>query len=262
LKGGLIKTYHSIDIIPYPASASQISEAIANGGRNTWDYWHLIPNKRPVVGPPEVKSQIIDLPGGNGFIDLSELITGDVIYGQRQGSWQFIAHPDYTDPQPWQWKYQDIMQYLHGRQHMVILEDDPFYYYIGRLKVNQWDSGPNWSQVTIDYTLQPFKKEIIDSTEPWKWDPFSFVNGIIRSYSGITLNNETKTITIRTGAETLIPTFIVNSGDTIWVTFNGVEYPLSNDSNTFNAIKFKNGDNVLSVRGTGHLTISFRGGWL
>lgn len=237
---------------------------------NTWDDWHIIPEKRPVVSPPEIKTQIIDLPGGHGFVDLSEIITNDVRYGQRQGSWTFIAHPDYSDIEPWNWKYEAIAQKIHGRNLKIILEDDPFYFYEGRLKVNQWDPGENWSKVTIDYTLQPFKQEIIISDAPWLWDPFSFVDGIIRSYSGLTVTAGTpKTVEVRSGAKKVIPTFVLGSaqdsltvcvshdGGTTWSTPETMTYP----NCRFRSIKLSY-TSILKFTGTGSVTIQFRGEWL
>lgn len=230
-------------------------------GKNTWDTWHLIPPTRPVVNPPEVKTQIMEIPGRNGFLDLSELLTGDIVYGSRQGSWTFIAHPDYHDTEPWNVRYQRIAQYLHGKTHTVILEDDPNYYYEGRLKVNQWAPGANWSQVAIDYTLMPFKKEITMSDEPWKWDPFCFVGGIIRGYHGIDISG-TKEIHIDTGEERVTPIIIGSNCSGLTLLHRGFFYPISNGENIIPGLTLKGEGNTLLFNGTGTVAIRFRGGWL
>ena len=41
---------------------------------NTWDDWHILAESRPVFAPPEPKTNYIDVPGGNGSLDLSELL--------------------------------------------------------------------------------------------------------------------------------------------------------------------------------------------
>ena len=56
------------------------------GNKNTWDDWRLIPTSRPVFLPPDVKKVLVDLPGSDGVIDLTESLTGYVKYGNRKGS--------------------------------------------------------------------------------------------------------------------------------------------------------------------------------
>lgn len=246
--------YHSIDI----------------SGANTWDRWHLVPSSRPHVSPPEVKSNIVDLQGYHGYIDLSDLLLGGPAYGQRKGSWQFVAHPDYHVSEPWHYKYSDIMQYLHGKRHTVILEDDPFFYYEGRLNVNQWATGKAFSQITIDYTLQPFKKEIIESDEDWLWDPFSFVDGIIRAYSNIVVNG-TYTMRILTGEEKVFPSFTNTGNGQLSITYYSnrtnqttTKTLNSGETKSFEDLWFQgDGDDwPITFSGNSTVTVKFRGGWL
>lgn len=244
------RAYHSINI----------------DDRNTWDYWHLIPTARPIVSPPEVKANLVEVPGRYGFIDLSTVLTGRTMYGSRQGSWTFIAHPDYHESEPWNVKYSDIMQFLHGKTHQVILDDDPFYYYEGFLKVNSWQPGANWSQVAIDYTLQAFKKEIIASMEDWLWDPFSFVDGIIRNYKDIVVNGD-YTLTVDVGEEMIIPEFIASElelGNEITVSVNGgaSNTITSEGSFSFSNAKLQGLGNVIHFNGNGIISVNFRAGWL
>ena len=34
--------------------------------KNTWDDWHLIPSSRPLVAPPSIKSNYVDVAGVDG----------------------------------------------------------------------------------------------------------------------------------------------------------------------------------------------------
>lgn len=128
--------------------------------KNTWDDWHLVPTSRPLVAPPAVTQNQIAIPGVDGFIDLTEALAGRTTYGARSGSWEFAAHPFYSEEEPWYDKYSTIMAYLHGQEMRVILEDDPNYFYYGRMVVNSWKSNDYWSTITIDYVLQPYKEHI------------------------------------------------------------------------------------------------------
>ena len=125
------------------------------GNMNTFSDWHLVPDSRPVIVQPEPKTNIVDIPGGQGSLDLSEVLTRYPLYGLRSGSLSFNVLNGYGD---WADRYHDIVNYIHGKHLTMSLEDDPDWYYEGRFKVN-WES-PNdgtWSKITIDYDLDPFK---------------------------------------------------------------------------------------------------------
>ena len=95
--------------------------SITFGEKNTWDDWHLVPTSRPVFHPPAQKVKTIDVPGGDGVIDLSRALTGYPVYQNRTGSFEFIV-PNGFEPweagrieqTPWHSVYSDIMDYLHG----------------------------------------------------------------------------------------------------------------------------------------------------
>lgn len=128
--------------------------SITFGDKNCYSDWFLIPDGRPVVAPPKPKFQFEDIPGANGSLDLSDSLTGYVPFEDRTGSWEFYVENDHGT---WIGRYSEIMRYLHGKRLKVTLEDDPDYYYIGRLSVNEWKSDPGFSKITIDYQLDPFK---------------------------------------------------------------------------------------------------------
>lgn len=152
--------------------------SITFGEKNTWDDWHLIPSSRPLFNPPAQKIRTLDIPGGDGLIDLSESLTGYPVYENRTGSLEFIVMNDYK---PWHMAYSDIMDYLHGQVLRAFLEDDPEYFYEGRFAVNEWKSEKDWSRIVVDYSVGPYKWSKLSSVDDWLWDPFNFQNGVIRS---------------------------------------------------------------------------------
>lgn len=166
--------------------------------KNTWDDWHLIPTSRPTFSFPEVKKHQVDIPGGNGVIDLTSALTGYPNYDNRKGSFEFIVmHSGLSsDAQgsaynnasksEWQAVYSEIANYLHGQYTYLTYEDDPEYYYKGRFSIDEWNSDEEYSTITIGYDLEPFKYSVVDTSNKWKWDTFNFKNGVVRSYSGIT----------------------------------------------------------------------------
>lgn len=135
------------------------------GDMNTFSDWHLVPDGRPVIVLPEPKKTVVDIPGGQGSLDLSEVLTNYPTYQNRSGSISFHVLNGYGE---WQERYQEIANYLHGQMNTMILEDDPDYYYQGRFTAT-WTS-PNdgtWSNVEIGYEVEPFKYSIDLETVPF-----------------------------------------------------------------------------------------------
>lgn len=150
--------------------------SVTFGEKNTWDDWRLVPSTRPLFNPPAQKVKTVDIPGGDGLIDLSQSLTGYPVFQNRTGSMEFIVMNDFR---PWHVAYSDILDYLHGRNLRAVLEDDPEYFYEGRFTVNAWKSEKDWSKIVIDYSVGPYKWSVQSSIDPWKWDPFNFQNGVI-----------------------------------------------------------------------------------
>lgn len=59
------------------------------------DDWRLVPASRPLFNPPAQKVKTLDIPGGDGVIDLSQALTGYPVYQNRTGSIEFIVMNDF-----------------------------------------------------------------------------------------------------------------------------------------------------------------------
>ena len=171
------------------SDTSKQYHSIIFGEKNSWDDWHLVPTSRPVFNPPKPKYKTLDIPGGDGLLDVSELLTGYPVYENRTGSIEFMVHNGYSE---WYTAYSNIMDYLHGQKLRAILEDDPDYFYEGRYSINEWKSDKKYSLIVIDYSVNPYKQSVYSSTEEWLWDPFNFRTGIAltRRFKNIPVTNE------------------------------------------------------------------------
>lgn len=228
---------------------------------NTWRDWHIVPNSRPVMNPPAPKVNYVDIPGSNNSIDLTEVLTGNVKYNSREGSFEFLV--DVSKWNSWMEAYTTIMNYLHGQRMDLILDDEPGYYYSGRFTVNEWKSAKDGSSITIDYVVDAYKYELSSTIDNWLWDPFNFETGIARDYSNITVN---RYLSIDVGGSDMpvVPSFIVTSiQDSLVVNWKGVDYKLSTGVVHVPQIVIANNDeNKLIFKGNGTLSIAFKGGKL
>lgn len=153
--------------------------SITFDGMNTWKNWHMAPKSRPFVVAPSVKEQYVDVPASDGSLDYTEVLAGKARYANRIGQWEFIIDNG-TDYQEWHALYSDILMKLHGKRFKrIILEDDPEYYWIGRLTVQGQFGNKDYSSITIGYNLEPYKYPITyEGIKWWKWKEL-FSNTII-----------------------------------------------------------------------------------
>ena len=234
--------------------------SITFGDKNTWDDWHLIPSTRPLFNPPDVKTHIVDIPGANGQIDLTESLTGYPLYENRTGSIEFYVANGYED---WSVLYSKIMNYLHGKRMRATLEDDRYFYYEGRFEVNKWESDKWWSKITIDYDVYPYKKEPNSSIEPWLWDPFDFEYGIIRDYSELVVDGSLS-LEILGRQEPIVPEITVDSdsGSGMTVKVGSKTYELSEGVNVNPNIVIGEANVTLVFTGNGTVSVNYQGGML
>lgn len=138
--------------------------SVTIGDKNSWDDWHLISKDRPYIAQPTPKTKYVELAGASGSIDLTEALTGLPTYNDRTGSLTFIIDYDYWEN--WYDVYNDISNYLNGYRYKLMLEDEPYCYYVGRFSVSSYAPGNSasspWATITINYTLYPYKYKLED----------------------------------------------------------------------------------------------------
>lgn len=84
--------------------------------------------------PPEPKTYTVDIPGGNGVIDLTEALTGDVAYKNRQQEFTFAV----IDVKNFEKVKTEVSNFLHGRAFDYTMTMDPGYTYHGRFSVDSY----------------------------------------------------------------------------------------------------------------------------
>ena len=124
-----------------------------NGKHSYWD-WGLILNGFPVVSPPEPKTKIVEVPGSDAAIDLSEVLTGKVHYNRREIMCHFTL---FRGRKNWTDVYTQILNHLHGKEIEIILDDENEYFYTGRAKIDSWQPGQYTADVIITAEVEPYK---------------------------------------------------------------------------------------------------------
>lgn len=84
--------------------------------------------------PPEPKTYTVDIPGGNGVIDLTDALSGDTVYSNRKQEFELcaIAVDSFEELKT------KISNLLHGRAFDYKITMDPEYTYHGRFTVSSY----------------------------------------------------------------------------------------------------------------------------
>ena len=159
----------------------------------------------------------------------------------------------------WVQRISEIYNYIHGQKLKIIFDDDLAFYYIGRLEVNDWLSEKNKGTLVIEATVEPFKYDIVSSAVDWEWDVFDFEDGIINE-TGDLIVNGTRVITLVCRRKRMFPTFIASADMT--VEFEGEVHSLKAGSQKVYGILLSEGNNVLTFKGNGTVSIDYIGGSL
>ena len=165
----------------------------------------LISQERLIISPPPVQTKYVELPGKNGKLDMTEVLTGFPIYGNRTGTLNFIV--DNTNPagntaydhKTWADRYEDVLSIIHGQQVELTLDDDPNYTYKGRMSVDGWTRGSSWSQLALSYDFEPYK---YDNTGRYKVTIENFTDENSVDKMNVTVEKGSTTVHTESGITT------------------------------------------------------------
>lgn len=221
------------------------------GEHHSWKDWHLIPSAPPVIPPPKPKVNYLEIPGTNGSLDISEILTGVPTYDNRTGSMGFIYLTEFGSSRR---MYETILNSVHGKRLKVILTDDPEYYYEGRVSVKEYSISAQYSGFSFDYTFDPFKLRVHESP----------------GYSNLAVDGE-RVIYLNTGGSPMLVTPVVTvnavNGLTGVLARPGkqdvtIHFPSGVSSARYPGLTIGEGGGVLTVTGTGTISLEIRGGSL
>lgn len=205
------------------------------------------------VGMPTPITQLIEITGTSNVVDLTESF-GDVQYKQRPVNIVMSTIAGYAD---WQALLSAVAGYLHGQRMQIIFGTDVAFYYDARISIDYDKSNEVFSTIVLKGTAHPYKKEVENSDGLWLWDPFSFIDGVIRNYANI---DSPGTVTIIGRREKVVPVFTCSAAMT--VTYDSVTYDLESGVNTIYALALGEGEHILTFAGVGTVSVAYRGGAL
>ena len=210
------------------------------GGVHSARDLHLIQQKLDIQ-PAEPKLNLIDIPGADGSVDMSELPAGRVVYHDRTLTWTYALYPG----DDWHTKHRQVSNALNGKRCNIILDDDSANYFSGRLAVKKYNTDRALRQITVVATCSPW---ILKRSRT-----------IVRA----DLTADFQAITLSNGKKPAIPTIEVNTAATI--VWGELTAEIEAGSFTSLDIELKEGNNVLYAKaasGSGGITVTYQEGSL
>lgn len=211
------------------------------GTKHSFDDWGLMLKNRPVISPPTPKTKYVDVPGADGALDLTKALTGYVQYNNRKITFEFVAMAGYAK---WPAIYSDIMDAVHGQVVEIVFDDDPNYYYKGRVTVED-SNAENAAAETLTITAEV--------------EPYKMSKTLDTTYSNLTVSTNRTVSVYCDSLMPTIPTFTLSAGMYGYVRFGGEMIDLPNGSSN-PKIVFRKGYNSITFYGDGTVSISFRKG--
>lgn len=105
------------------------------------------------IGSPEVKRIKIDVEGADGSLDYTEFF-GEPKYEDVTHKFPFAV---IVPKKEFLTHYSIVKNALHGKKMPIILDDDPGFFYVGRVYVQPFTSEKNIGYITIETECEPYK---------------------------------------------------------------------------------------------------------
>lgn len=135
------------------------TKGITFGNYHSYRDFGLILSSK-VIGAPSPKTEQIDIPGGDGVLDLTEFF-GEVKYNNRTLTFEFSTIVPQSEFMP---LFSRVQNALHGQKMKITLDDEPEWFYIGRLSVSEWKAEKRIGKLTVECDCEPFKYRISSFT--------------------------------------------------------------------------------------------------
>ena len=209
-------------------------------GKDTYtEYGLLLASKS--ISLPEVRTNMIDVPGRDGLLDASEVLTGEVTYKNRTITLK-LTGVDTVSGKKWPATISDFCNKVHGKRVKVTFPEDTTHYYSGRCSVGQVELVKMMQAIPVTVDCDPWKYKNAKTTVSR--------SDLSTSYKQLSLPNERRPV---------IPTITVAQDTTLL--WGSSTINISAGDHILPAIRLAAGSNTLKAKvasGTGSITVTYQ----
>lgn len=198
--------------------------------------WDLLPVS-VYLPSPSPKLYTVDVPGSSKRLDFSETLNGQLQYSNRT---IVIVMQCFAEEEDRPAAEEGCKNALHGKTMKITLDADPGYYYLGRISVD-WDTSPAIDTLTVTVDCDPYKYKLSPTVAEYD------VTGSLE----ITLQNDRKPV---------VPTVTTDAEITVEFAETTVVFPAG--TRRAPALILTEGNNAMTLTGTGHIKFEYQEGAL
>ena len=206
-------------------------KGITFGNHHSYNDLKLILESKE-IGSPEVKVRKIDIEGADSSLDLTDFF-GEPKYEDVTHKFDFstiVPQAQFLS------LFSTVKNSLHGKKMRIILDDDPLFFYMGRIKVLPFTNEKNIGKISVECDCEPYKYKLAKTVVS------TAVNG-------------TKVISLTNSRKHAVPEVTIATEGSINIVFQGVNvWDLGSGSYTLPELELVEGVNTVTVTGTGNIT--------
>lgn len=208
---------------------------ITFGNYHSYDDFSLILASKE-IGAPTVKTMKIDVAGADGSLDLTDFF-GEPKYENVIHKFQFSTIVPQSE---FAATFSTVKNALHGKRMRVILDEDPHFYYVGRLAVSSFTKNKIVGNISIEADCEPYKYKLEKTV-------------VSRAVNG------TDTIVLTNSRKRAVPEVLIETESSLNIVYQvGNVWDLGSGSFTLPELELVEGDNSVTVTGTGNITFTWQ----
>jgi phage-related protein len=211
-------------------------KGITFGAYHSYNDFGLIRSKKEMESPPvkEVKQEI---EGADSDLDLTDFF-GEPKYEKAKHRFTFstlaISEEEFLS------LASTVKNALHGKKVRIILDDDPAFYYVGRVFVSKHHNEKQIGTIVIECDCEPYKLKLAKTVVS------KAVNG-------------TEVVTLTNLRKRAVPEVLIATGSSINIVYKESNvWDLGSGSYTLPELELIEGDNLVTVTGTGNITFTWQ----
>ena len=209
-------------------------------GKDTYtEYGLLLASKS--ISLPEVRTNMIDVPGRDGLLDASEVLAGEVTYKNRTIELK-LTGVDAVTGKKWPATISDFCNKVHGKRVKITFPEDTTHFYSGRCSVGQVELVKMMQAIPVTVDCDPWKYKNSKTTVSR--------SDLSTSYKQLSLPNERRPA---------IPIITVAQDTTLL--WGSSTINISAGDHILPAIRLAAGSNTLKAKvasGTGSITVTYQ----
>lgn len=192
-----------------------------------------------VLSDAEQKTEYLDIPGGNGRLDASTVLSdGEPVYSGRTLTATFECSEGTRVER--EERISHMINWLDGWRMNIVLPDDPLHYLTGRVHVKRLYNDHAHASVQVDATCDPWR---YNNAETAYW---------------LQADATTQTLTlINNGRRAVVPTLTITGGDVL-VASGANSWALGVGVYALPDLYLRSGSMPLMCSGTGSLLVTYR----